>query len=329
MMPLTADDAVARVNQILRGREGHLFLAGGHHHVRDYFTGAKKPTDRSVEAFFANAEARRLFCAARGLEYEAVVFPEKLYALAELVDFPVISLLHEFYMSSSRNSGLTDPIYPKSVVGNSDSYAKTDTHLSHQGSMELLESILVPDFSDYWPGFLKHTDESLNFRQKFCGDLGRKFEPKIQERVTLYSAPSSYSVEHNGVSGMNDGLLCISVNEKSVTERRLLIFGDSFFRMLLPRLSYFYREIIFCRSRFFHYELIDLFGPDTVYTGTAERYLSGCVRDEERPHFLLIPLLKGKTSRPTPGFAQALSNLGAGLLPRRHRASTTTAVLPE
>lgn len=302
-------DATAVANQILCGRDGHLFLIGGHHHVQDYFTGVSSPTDQSVQAFFANAESRRLYCATRGLRHEAVVFPEKLYALGNLVDFPVRSLLKDVYLKSSRNSGLTDPIYPSALIGNSDGYARSDTHLSHDGSMEVLKALLLPGLGAHWPQFLKHIDDHTDLRQKFCGDLGRKVEPKVQERVTLYSPPLSYALEHNGVRGMNDGSMCIVNNDESATDQRLLIFGDSFFRMLLPQLSFFYRTVIFCRTRFFHYEMIDLLHPDVIYTGTAERYLSGCVQDEERPHFLLMPSLKGKVSRPTDGFPKALAAL--------------------
>lgn len=299
---------------VLEGAEGHLFLVGGHHDVRDYFTGVRTPGAESVTAFGANAVARREYCARAGVRYAAIVFPEKLAALSALVDFPVRSLLRDVYGQGADPAAL--PLYPIAALAEPKCWKRTDTHLSHGGTLRVLELLLADAFPADWPGFRVHLRDHIRVHG-FSGDLGRKLTPPQREKAKSYVAPDTVSIESNGVKGANDGVMFIVRNPASVSERRLLIFGDSFFRMILPQLAYFFRDIVFCRSRFFHAELVDAVAPDTVFVGCAERYLADCVGDDERPHFLAIPLLKGKASSPTPGFAAAFArNVDRGRLVR-------------
>jgi hypothetical protein len=289
---------------ILAGAEGHLFLTGGYHDVRDYFTGIRTPTPQSVAAFAQNAAARQQLCARARVDYASIVFPEKLAALSALVDFPVRSLLRDVYAPATDASAL--PLYPIRQLAEPKYWKQTDTHLAHGGTLRVLELLLAERFAAEWPGFRAHLRDNIRVHG-FSGDLGRKLTPPQREKTKSYDAPDTVGIESNGVKGANDGVMFIVRNPASVSDRRLLIFGDSFFRMILPQLAYFFRDIVFCRSRFFHAELVDAVAPDTVFVGCAERYLADCVGDDERPHFLAIPLLKGKASSPTPGFAAAFA----------------------
>jgi hypothetical protein len=287
------------------GAEGHLFLYGGHHQVRDHFTGVLRPGRASVAAFFANAEKRTLFCERRGIGYRGIVFPEKLAALAALVELPVVPLYRDAYLPAAQRAAPL-PLYPLKALGDPRHFKKTDTHLSHSGEMLVLGELLADRFAEWWADFREHV-RGRSPAERFLGDLGRKFDPPIKEKTRQYAPLEHLSVEHNGVRGMNDGTMVIVENRTAVTPRRLLIFGDSFFRAMLPKLAYFYQTVIFCRSRFFHYELVESVRPDDIFTGTAERYLSHCESDAERSHFLLVPMAKGKLARPTPGFPDAFA----------------------
>jgi len=303
---LTTPDPIATPNtpDVLRGAEGHLFLSGGHHRVMEHFTGKITPDPRSIESFLDNAETRKLACARAGVPSEAVVFPEKLYALRRLVDFPVRSLLKDVYLSSPGNRGLAEPFYPAGPLAQSDSYALTDTHLSLTGAVTVLEALLKPRFDAEWPAFLSHLDDHTSPLERFIGDLGKKFDPPLRERAVRYIPPEAITFEHNGVRGMNEGVILISENLAAITQQKLLIFGDSYFRMLMPQLAYFYRTIIFCRTRFFHHEVVDSVAPDVIFTGMAERYLTNCTPDHLRSNLFTVPMLRGKVTRPTPGFPE-------------------------
>ncbi|ODT60532.1 MULTISPECIES: hypothetical protein [Paracoccus] len=92
------------------------------------------------------------------------------------------------------------------------------------------------------------------------------------------------------------------VSPNADNDRTLLIFGDSFFRMLLPDLSRYWRRIVFCRTQFFHAEMVAAVAPDDILVGLAERYFASTRPDAERPHFLAYPLMLGRAMAPDPDF---------------------------
>ena len=73
----------------------------------------------------------------------------------------------------------------------------------------------------------------------------------------------------------------------------VLIFGDSFFRMMLIHLSAIFSRVICLRTRFLHPEMVTLIRPDVIFTGNAERYLSYVSPDTEAQAFALYPHLRG------------------------------------
>jgi hypothetical protein len=291
---------------VYQGREEHLFLIGGHHSVKDYFTGVQEPAEASVAALFANSDARTGYCADNRIYFRSIVFPEKLVALSNLVEFPVRSLYRDVYVAQGGEHHRGLPLYPVEGLAKPKHWKRTDTHLSASGCNVVMEQLLADWLPDHWASFRLYNRDNFTI-DRFSGDLGRKFAPPIKEKVRSYTPHESLAVEGNGVRGSNDGTMFIAENPKSATDRTLLIFGDSFFRMMLAELSFFFRRIVFCRSRFFHYELVESVSPNAIFFGTAERYLTDCVDDRERPNFFLIPALKGKLTRPTPGFPQALA----------------------
>ncbi|WP_386260645.1 methyltransferase domain-containing protein [Sulfitobacter aestuariivivens] len=140
-------------------------------------------------------------------------------------------------------------------------------------------------------------------QEDFSGDLGRKFTPPVTEpRERLRGAVMRKRIGSNGMKGGNNGILILLESPDALTDKTLLIFGDSFFRQLLHHLCFFYRRVIFCRTRFFHYEMVDAFQPDHIFCGVAERYLSDVLPDDERPHFLAYPLVLGRAIEPDPLF---------------------------
>lgn len=72
--------------------------------------------------------------------------------------------------------------------------------------------------------------------------------------------------------------------------------------MLLPELSRDWRQIVFCRTQFFHAEMVAAVAPDDILTGLAERYFASTRPDAERPHFLAYPLMLGRAMAPDPDF---------------------------
>jgi hypothetical protein len=270
------------------------------------FTGIRSPSPASVETYYRNLRERQAWCRGRGIGFRATIFPEKLFALSKYVDLDVRSLFRDVYAVSPQNDASLPHLYIDRELAGCEGYFRTDTHLNLAGLRAALTAVLADDFgADAVATYQAYVDRNLQDAKSYIGDLGRKFEPPRDEVIQRLRPQERFTIQSNGVKAGNDGLMLIAENPESITERRLLIFGDSFFRQMLPHLAWFYRSIVFCRTRYFHYELVDAVKPDAIYTGMAERYLSQCSPDADRPHFLAYPAIKGKPLDPDPGFAES------------------------
>lgn len=182
----------------------------------------------------------------------------------------------------------------------SESFFKTDTHLTFEGKVVTTKEILSHFFDK---NFL--TEQDVDFRlsslkgseRLMLGDLGSKLEPRVQEK--RYDINATNLKRFSNQVGANDGLAVVVFNKEKIKtlpkkeSPRLLIFGDSFAERTLPLLGQVYQEILFCRSRYFHEEIIDIFKPDHVITESAERYFSSVRSDLMCPRFNLVYGLKG------------------------------------
>ena len=72
-------------------------------------------------------------------------------------------------------------------------------------------------------------------------------------------------------------------------------------------LQFWYAEVIFFRTGYFHEELAEQYRPDILITENVERYMGFCLSDKDRPQFLLYPYLNEKKYEPSKVFTEALS----------------------
>ncbi|WP_281824954.1 hypothetical protein [Jannaschia rubra] len=195
-------------------------------------------------------------------------------------------------------------VYPIDLLDGEDRcFTKTDTHYSSAGFLAIARCLAETCHPEVADAVGARLEAGMGDARPYSGDLGRACVPPRSETVPRFHPDPDIVQETNGVESGNDGLLLIQKNAAALTEKTLLIFGDSFFRLMLPYLAPLYRRIIFCRTRFFHDEILAATSPDIVFSGMAERYLSDCRPDGQRDHFLNIPLVLGKRTAPTPGFA--------------------------
>lgn len=293
-------------DKILIADDGTLFLAGGRHQVVRLFTGEIVPSDASKRAFVENIKQRQDYCERRGIHYEAFVFPDKMPLLGHMLPFETESLFESSY---KLPPGLKCHYLKQELAACVQPFPKTDTHYSVEGNHACARRIAAPLFSDRLNDFDAFIASNQKLKKEFCGDLGSKQDPPPTEVTAVLRRPSTLSVETNGVRDGNDGLMMIATNPEAVSDKQLLLFADSYFRALIPYMAYFFSSVVFCRTRFFHYELVDAIAPDVIFSGMAERYLSNCLSDEKRPHYLAYPLLKGKASSPSEGFGQLFGSI--------------------
>jgi hypothetical protein len=130
--------------------------------------------------------------------------------------------------------------------------------------------------------------------QRWTGDLGNKFTPPLYQEGLLLD-PNWPTVELRSSGGFNDGMVDIILSPEGLHDRTLLLFGDSFFRMMLKHLSAVFTRVICLHTRFLHPEMITLIQPDLIFTGNAERFLSNVLPDEEAQAFALYPHRRGSS----------------------------------
>ena len=304
---MTSQQAEAAENGLHLGRDGFIFLSGGRHGVFSYFTGVKKPYRKSPRVFRRNIEARADFCERTGRRFRMVVFPEKCVVLREKIELPEqFSSLYErcYAPLMAESEAVSKVLYPVAPLrADPMAMSRTDTHYAAPGVLRVSEAILADLFPDQIERGMSLLRSLLKETTAFSGDLGRKFaEPVNETQVVLKGQAVPFDMASNGLRGGNDGIMMLASSPQALSDKTLLIFGDSFFRQLLQVMPVFYRKVVFCRSRYFHKEMIEAAAPDDIFCGIAERYLSSCSPDSERPHFLSYPLMLGRPTAPDPTF---------------------------
>lgn len=295
---------------VVLGREGQLFLFNGGHHVHDYHTGKKRPTQESVSTAIRNIESRLSHCVKHNVEFLHVIFPNKQIALQELYPDEITSVIDLFFSPNTPVDSLLDMRTCLERIGPS-AWLKTDTHLTRKAetvcSVEIANSLLKDDLSNHMEQMLQ-----ASFIRQSRGDLSIMMGDDgidITEEEILYATPWIHHYFHNKIPGGNNGLINIFVNPNAVADSRLLFFGDSFGRGCASCLSFFFSHVMFCRTPFLHYEIADLYKPDYLVTQSIERYLPSSISDSSRPLFLLYPALgkHGNTLEGDKKFFEALN----------------------
>jgi hypothetical protein len=155
---------------------------------------------------------------------------------------------------------------------------------------------------------LKNSLDSLSEKQvSISGDLGSKLTPQHTEYVQLVQpAWREIRLDNNLTTG-NDGIIRILLSGNPNSSGKLLIFGDSYGNACLDFLGAYFREILFCRSRYFHEEIALSAKPEYIMTENVERYLALVTSDSEAPPMFMMAHLTGKLPQYDVKFATLLS----------------------
>lgn len=274
-------------NDILLTRDGVAYLAGGNHSVLKYASGELAPPAVSFKNFSENLAARKFHCESRGIPYLHVVFPDKQSVMEE--DFPIKPVVKLGDVYRKKADAIVEDIlvYPVSMLAGmqGESFYPLDTHLTDAGSLVVLETLL------------KRLDIVCDeivakIRQRICrpvfwsGDLGSKLAASPKQSGMLLEPDWRLEI-FNSPGKSNDGSIDILISPDAMLDKTLLLFGDSFFRMMLKHFSAVFSRVICLRTRYFHPEMVELIRPDYVMTGNAERYLSFVSSDSNANAFFL------------------------------------------
>lgn len=314
------DDAALRIeNQVLIGRNGDLFLAGGGHSILRFMQGAVLPA-RTVNMLHDNLVRRRVLSERYGARFLHLIAPEKYMVCPENLPIADPGYMAKAYLKAGHG----DAIYPLDVLRlprRGRSYQLTDTHWSAHGILAIVEMLalesgipaeMVETIGQRVSDGIKADENTI-----FYGDLGRKLEPRQGEPQLRFTTPFACQVYENGLghdfnSPFNDGRLIVVEGENACSDKVLLIFGDSYLYHALQPLALFFRRIVFTRTRFFHEELVQMVQPDMVVSQMAERYMGSIAPDEVAPPFMMIPYLLGRPLAMTQEAAMALTRALCG-----------------
>jgi hypothetical protein len=293
---------------VVVGKAGELFLASGAHRVFEIVTGQIPINDDTVSVFEDNITSRFEYARSQNQRYLHVIFPDKQSVLPQLFITQTPIKLGEYFLDHIGTIQ-EQILYPLKILQNAGSlsFLKTDTHLSHLGTIivvgEVVKRLTGIDCSED----LSILSERLTDRRYYCGDLGMKLDPPQGNVEAFLDFDWHARYFHNGILGGNNGAVDIYVSPFARHKKKLLWLGDSFGKEAARILSYFFSEILFLRTPFFHPEFVDQMQPDYIVTENVERYLISCTPDESRPFFHVFPFLTGKSYAADCSFAQAFS----------------------
>ncbi|NUB28214.1 glycosyltransferase [Azospirillum brasilense] len=272
---------------------GVAFLIGGNHSVLKFVTGELVPSRESLMSFSNNISGRIEVAQAFNAKYAHVLFPDKQSVMMEAFPFQPVHRLGDAYFSQLAPELQAYVLYPDGPLRNQAEamYYPLDTHMTDHGSLVVLRMMLAAVGIDATAA-LNRIRTRIVKPLRWSGDLGGKFTPKQFQDGLVLDADWPLT-ELRSPGEFNDGMIDIIFNPEAEHNKTVLLFGDSFFRMMLKQLSAVFSRVICLRTRFLHREMLALIRPDIVFTGNAERYLSQVVPDIEANAFALYPELRG------------------------------------
>ncbi len=295
-------------NGVIKGTGGHLFLADGGHHILEVVSGRRLISRNTIENFRVNITSRQEYVEQANVRYVHAIFPDKQSVLRQYFPLPDPICLGSLHL---RESPMLQGVvfYPVDLLRDSEEkvFQSNDTHMTDYGSALVTTELVEVLTGEPQAAHFKKIAKQIIFKRQISGDLGSKLTPSpvVTELFLQPNWPIKWL--HNDLVGGNNGIVEIRLAKNAVYPLRLLWFGDSFGRGCLQILSYFFREVIFLRTPFFHPDMFDQIKPDIVVTQNVERYLDTCKPDDQRPSFFMFPHLSGLKYEPGREFARAFS----------------------
>ncbi len=293
---------------VLFGHDDVLFLADGGHRVLDFMLGLRKVPEESLANFEQNMASRREATKAGNTKFLHVIFPDKQAVMVD--ECPVREPVHLGDLYLNRVSQLSEDVfYPRLFLQNAgpNMYMKTDTHVSDVGNITSSAAIVERLTGEPQTESVARLMAMEWTSEHGVGDLGGRFEPPLGETRRRIHRSWIQKWLHNDLHGGNNGIVDIIFNRDAVYKKRALVFGDSFARDFSSILSFFFKEILFLRTPYFHPDIYHQVRPDYVITENVERYLNHCFPDSNRPSFFAFPYLENNEYAPSKEFAAAFS----------------------
>lgn len=295
---------------VLIGKDNWLFLWSGGQNQFDYLRGLLEVDQQSIENFTSNITLRKKYLSTRGIQYKHVVFPSKPLLKRKHIpkEYSNIQSLFEKYYQKNCSEISGDIIYPLERLvhteKNHSTFHKLNTHNSDVGyyqiSTEILNNLEIETIS---------LEEIPSMNLQVSGDLAKMLNSPDKSTESFLKLPfdmsESFTIGNQEFLPGNTNDVLISFNAQSLTTKRALIFGDSFFKGTIKFLKPYFKDILYIRSQHIHKEIIEGFSPDIVLSGNAERYLNKVESDSAASNFIM-KLYGNKLYNPSASYIKAL-----------------------
>lgn len=245
-----------------------------------YLLGNKVVPYESRLNFFKNINGNHKFTKSRGILYKHVIFPSKPYTYRKTFKALGVGIKK---ISTNDVYEHKDVFFPDL---NFEEYDADDTHINDIGLFKIIYSLVDELFGFKLPDPVYESIIGV-------GDLGKMIDAKAIEKkrfltfkkVVKREADYVFSLKKN-LKG-NSGHIDIHLNSSALMTKRVVIFGDSFFRSSLHILNQIFSEVVYFRCPYIIPDIVNSLVPDAVLTGNAERYLINVPdASKPRPYFL-------------------------------------------
>lgn len=256
---------------VIRGRDGWLFLGEGTNQCYSYLTGRAPIAANAAWHWRKTIERRnRLFPNCLHL-----ICPEKLAVFPGQVE----GLEIDRRRLTTHLAAIERVLYPieelrQARFEDAFSYPRGDTHFNDLGAFVVTRAVLRAfgmdvAFAPEWG------------RQLTSGDLAVKFDrPERSETIVLTNGtPVTFQenriVNHGRIIHFRNGS-----SKGSPGDKKLLIFGDSFSSGNIAQMMMnFFTEVLFIHTLSADYNMIEKFEPDFILFEFAERFLRSVPAD--------------------------------------------------
>lgn len=259
-----------RIMDVLEGKDGWLFLANDTNQSIAQFRGQSLMTE-NVQADWRN------FLQEAGQIPESILFvpPSKESVFPEFYPYEMAAMRPIDQLKELvRQTLFPRYLYPRDLLRTSrETYSKTETHYTTFGAMLCFEE-LIRRYLDVSLEAVQ--DKHFEFEERNnIGDLGSKLRP-IQSSAFLFLKDphtKEHSVYENGLQ--STGRVGYFRNAAdALSNKKVLIFGDSFAGFLLPFFHACFRDVLYCRTvGTIHMDVVEKYQPDYILSELTERFI--------------------------------------------------------
>ena len=304
-------------DEVLIGTDGWLFLKGGSNSLISYYDGSNRFDAPLVRAWCDLLRRRYDALRSDGISYVHLFVPNKLsvypeqagIGLAHFNDHPIAAFMKGMDGAAGPQDYHNCVVNPIAIYQEKKKdyllYWKTDTHWTYWGCYWayalICERLGIAPNRDLMKRDFGEVELAL--------DLGGKLTPPVTEKAQFYHTIKDSSrvyaneivtyKERNNLEnevGLHVGSQVIYQNRKALSDKKVVLFGDSFSEyrphLLTGLLAETFSEVHYVWSTSIDFAYVRRYRPDVVVTEIVERFmplvpddnfsLEECVREKLR-----------------------------------------------